>query len=557
MIQAKHDLLAALREAVAELAPEAGLVPAFESPKQASHGDLAITAAMQLAPLKKNPRELARAWCRTAAPPAVQRWVDGARHRRPRLHQPARDGRAPSRRWCATVLAEGDALRRASRTTTDAIIEFVSANPTGPLHVGHGRQAALGDASAACSSRRAHGVTREFYYNDAGVQIATLANSVQARAPGLQAGRRRMARVGLQRRLHRRHRGRLPGRKTVLGRRPRVHRPRRRRRPRSIRHFAVAYLRHEQDLDLQAFGVKFDNYYLESSLYTSGQVEEAVRARRRRQHLRAGRRAVAAHHRLRRRQGPRDAQVRRHLHLFRAGRRLPHQQVGARLRPRRSTSRARDHHGTIARVRAGLQAVNIGIPQGYPDYVLHKMVTVMKDGEEVKISKRAGCYVTVRDLIEVGTQPRRGALLPHHAQGRHRVRVRRRRRAKRNDENPVYLRAVRARAHLLGAGQLGRRRSRRWPTPTCRCSTTPPRLACCSSWPTTRRCSQRAAAELAPHQVAFYLRDTRRRSTATTRRARAGRRRPLKRARLALAVGHPPGAAQRPGRARRERARDP
>jgi arginyl-tRNA synthetase len=151
-------------------------------------------------------------------------------------------------------------------------------------------------------------------------------------------------------------------------------------------------------MDLQAFGVKFDQYYLESSLYSEGRVEKTVDAL-----VKAGKTyeqdgAVAAHDRRRRRQGPRDAQVGRHVHLLRAGRGLPHDEVGARLHEG-DQHPGLDHHGTIARVRAGLQGCT-SASQGYPDYVLHKMVTVMRDGQEVKMSKRAGSYVTVRDLIE-------------------------------------------------------------------------------------------------------------------------------------------------------------
>ena len=175
------------------------------------------------------------------------------------------------------------------------LVEFVSANPTGPLHVGHGRQAALGDAICNLYATQGWDVYREFYYNDAGVQIATLATCTQLRAKGFKPGDAEWPEAGLQRRLHRRHRPGLPGQEDRQVRRPRIHRQRRRRRPGFIRQFAVAYLRHEQDLDLKAFEVQFDNYYLESSLYTSGKVEaDRQAAAARRQDLRAGRRAVAA-----------------------------------------------------------------------------------------------------------------------------------------------------------------------------------------------------------------------------------------------------------------------
>jgi len=168
----------------------------------------------------------------------------------------------------------------------------------------------------------------------------------------------------------------------------------------SIRKFAVAYLRAEQDADLQAFGVKFDAYYLESSLYTEGKVEQVVKSSgRQREDVREGRRLVAAHDRLRRRQGPGGAQVRRQFTYFvpDVAYHLTKWQRGFR---KVINVQGTDHHGTVKRVRAGLQALGAGIPKDYPDYVLHSLVKVLRGGQEVKISKRAGSYVTVRDLID-------------------------------------------------------------------------------------------------------------------------------------------------------------
>jgi arginyl-tRNA synthetase len=163
----------------------------LERPRDPSHGDIACNIAMQLAkPLKTNPRELAtRLVAALLADPKAPGPGRIGRRRRSRLHQPARGRQAPSSRWCAASWSRAQAFGRGNGGEGHhAIIEFVSANPTGPLHVGHGRQAALGDACPRCSSRRATKVTREFYYNDAGVQIATLANSVQARARGFKPG---------------------------------------------------------------------------------------------------------------------------------------------------------------------------------------------------------------------------------------------------------------------------------------------------------------------------------------------------------------------------------
>ena len=313
MIEVKQALLAALADALDEVAPgRAPGVVAFESPKQASHGDLACTAAMQLArPLKKNPRELAQALVAALRRrPAVERWVESLDIAGPgfinlTLRPAARQSVVAEVLHAGAGFGRGDA--QAGRK---AIVEFVSANPTGPLHVGHGRQAALGDALCNLFESQGWQVTREFYYNDAGVQIATLAASVQARlrgfAPG-DAGWPESAYNGdyiadiaadyaAGRTVEADDRA-----TTASGDADDLD---------AIRRFAVAYLRREQDLDLQAFGVRFDSY-----LPRIGAVLERPRRRHGgragglRPYLRGRRRALAAHHRLGRRQGPGDAQV--------------------------------------------------------------------------------------------------------------------------------------------------------------------------------------------------------------------------------------------------------
>src|SRR5262249_23032126 len=276
-------------------------------------------------------------------------------------------------------------------------VEFVSANPTGPLHVGHGRQAALGDAIASLLAATGWRVTREFYYNDAGAQIMNLALSVQARVRQLggvetplpEGGYHGEYIVDLAQRYIDEH-------DTDPNADDRD----------AIRAFAVRELRKEQDRDLQAFGVKFDVYFLESSLYTEGRVEDAIAS------------LVGAGHtyekdgalwlkttdfgddkdRVMRRSAEKGGEptyflpdVAYHITKWERGFQRAINVQGA------------DHHSTVTRVRVGLQALDMDIPQGYPEYVLHQMVTVMRGGEEVKISKRAGSYVTVRDLVdEVG-----------------------------------------------------------------------------------------------------------------------------------------------------------
>ena len=352
MMSAREELLDALRAAMAEVSPGNTLAAAFETPRQADHGDLAVTAAMPLAKAqKRNPREVAAELIAALrAKTAVERWVESIAVAGPgfiNLHLRA----GARQRIVAEALAGGAAFGTQPATGEPVIVEFVSANPTGPLHVGHARQAALGDAICNLLETQGRRVVREFYYNDAGVQIATLAASVKARLDGLKPGDPGWPEGRLQRRLRRRHRRRLsaparPCAPTTASSPPRAASDD----LDGIRQFAVAYLRHEQDLDLQAFGVRFDNYYLESSLYASGRVEATVA------------RLVAAGKtyeedgalwlRTTDYGDDKDRVMRKSdgtLHLLRARRRLPPRQVRARLHDRRSTSRAPT---TTARSRA-------------------------------------------------------------------------------------------------------------------------------------------------------------------------------------------------------------
>jgi arginyl-tRNA synthetase len=274
------------------------------------------------------------------------------------------------------------------------MVEFVSANPTGPLHVGHGRQAALGDAISALLEWQGWRVTREFYYNDAGNQISNLALSVQARIREARGDAVEMPKDGylgdyirdIAREYAAAHFGDAAGGDLE-----------------QIRRFAVAYLRNEQDIDLRAFGVKFDSYFLESSLYTDGKVEETVSLLEKAGHAYESEGALWLRTTdfgddkdrvMRKSDGTYTyfvPDVAYHLSKYRRG-------FAHALNVQGS-----DHHSTVTRVRAGLQALELDVPRGYPDYALHKMVKVVRGGEEVKMSKRAGDYVTVRDLVdEVG-----------------------------------------------------------------------------------------------------------------------------------------------------------
>ena len=401
MLTVKSELLAALGHALETLSPGAGAKAAFESPKVAAHGDFAITAAMQLAkPLKLNPRALGEQ-LRDALlqSPAYQQWVEAIDIAGPGFIN-IKLKPAAKQEIIREVFGRGARFGYQPDNGKRMLVEFVSANPTGPLHVGHGRQAALGDAICSLFETQGWNVYREFYYNDAGVQINTLANSTQLRAKGFKPGDAEWPEAAYNGDYIADIAADFLAKKTVKsddreftgsGSLDDLD---------GIRQFAVAYLRHEQDLDLQAFAVKFDNYYLESSLYTSGRVDATV-AR-----LQAAGKTYEQDGALWLRStdygDDKDRVMRKQdgSYTYFVPDVAYHIAKWERGFEKVINIQGTDHHGTIARVRAGLQAANVGIPEGYPDYVLHTMVRVVKGGEEVKISKRAGSYVTLRDLIE-------------------------------------------------------------------------------------------------------------------------------------------------------------
>ncbi|HSW23303.1 MAG TPA: arginine--tRNA ligase, partial [Burkholderiaceae bacterium] len=401
MIQAKEELLLALRNALSRLAPEAAAQAAFESPKHSEHGDLAVTAAMGLAKaLRRAPRDIAQTLVDALrGEAAVQRWVEALDIAGPgfvnlRLTAEARQ------RIVREVLSASDAFGKRPPHGERVMVEFVSANPTGPLHVGHGRNAALGDCVCNLLQSQGWSVTREFYYNDAGVQIATLGASVQARLLGLKPGDAAWPEAAYNGEYIADIAADFVARKTVRADDREVTASGNIDDLNGITRFAVAYLRREQDLDLRAFGVRFDTYYLESSLYSDGRVERTVAQ-------------LAAAGKTYERDGAlwlrstdygddKDRVMRKSdgSYTYFVPDVAYHVSKWERGFTKVINVQGSDHHGTVARVRAGLQAAGVGIPAGYPDYVLYKMITVMKGGEEVKISKRAGSYVTLRDLIE-------------------------------------------------------------------------------------------------------------------------------------------------------------
>jgi arginyl-tRNA synthetase len=401
MLAVKRELLAALAAALEELAPGAGERAAFESPRQAAHGDWACTAAMQLAkPLKANPRALGeRLKAALEGAGAFRRWVEAIEIAGPgflniRLKPAARQQAARE------ALAQGARYGWQPPRGEKIIVEFVSANPTGPLHVGHGRQGALGDAICKLLATQGWQVHREFYYNDAGVQIDTLTLSVQLRAQGLKPGDPGWPEAAYNGDYIQDIADAFLARQTVQADDRQFTASGDAADAENVRQFAVAYLRNEQDKDLQAFGLKFDQYYLESSLYRDGLVEKTVQrlidAGKTYEHDGALWLRTTDYgddkDRVMRKQGGGYTyfvpDVAYHIGKWERG------------FHRALNIQGSDHHGTIARVRAGLQAAGAGIAAGYPDYVLHTMVRVLRGGQEVKISKRAGSYVTLRDLIE-------------------------------------------------------------------------------------------------------------------------------------------------------------
>jgi len=426
-----HEAARALAAGV--MAPDSLPLVELDRPRQADHGDLACNLAMQLArPLKQPPRKIAEALAQavqaadsaSAQPLLAAVEVAGPGFINLRLAPAAR--RAVVARVLEKAEAFGCGTQGAGRSV---VVEFVSANPTGPLHVGHGRQAALGDALCALLAASGWQVSREFYYNDAGAQIANLAASVQARVRGIETDDARFPADGYRGDYIRDIAADYLAGKTVSA--ERVAPETASADPEdleAIRRFAVAYLRREQDNDLRAFGVRFDTYYLESSLYTEGRVESIVSA------LGAAGVTFEQDGALWLRSTDFGDDKDRVMRKSEGGYTyfVPdvayHVTKWQRGFERAVNIQGSDHHGTIARVRAGLQALALGIPAGYPQYVLHKMVTVMRGGEEVKISKRAGAYVTLRDLItwsgERGTPDASDSAEPDLAERRGRDAVR-------------------------------------------------------------------------------------------------------------------------------------
>jgi len=410
--------------------------PLLERPRESSHGDWATNLAMVLAkPLGSRPRDIAErlrgamrlesagvSKVEIAGPGFMNFWINAGR-----IASGLGDIITANETYGRNQVGGGHVVN----------VEFVSANPTGPLHVGHGRQAALGDAIATLLEVTGWKVTREFYYNDAGVQIDNLAASVEARLNELRGNPAQIPEGGYHGEYIRELAERYNANSEGLG----------------VREFAVRELRKEQDLDLQAFGVRFDHYFLESSLYTEGMVDDTVRllvaSGRTYEHegalwLRTTEFGDDKDRVMRKSDGTYTyflPDVAYHVTKWKRGFHRAIDVQGA------------DHHSTVTRVRAGLQALDMGVTENYPEYVLHQMVTVMKHGEEVKISKRAGSYVTVRDLVnEVGRDAVRYFFLMRKSDSQLVFNVDLA--ASQSEENPVYYIQM-AHARMCGIFRVG------------------------------------------------------------------------------------------------------
>ena len=490
----KDIFKAILQEGVRRIAPDSRIEDVLvERPKNAEHGDFSTNVALQLSKqLKRNPRDVAQDLLNETLPELVKSGITtpaGVSIAGPGFLN-VRVDPAFKLQAIRQALEQGRNFGRSTQTNGEKIqVEFVSANPTGPLHVGHGRQGALGDAIAALLESQGHAVTREFYYNDAGAQIEKLALSVQARAKGIKPGQAGWPAEGYAGEYIEDIAKEVTDADNLE----------------AIRRHAVAYLRKEQDADLQAFGVKFDSYYLESSLYSDGKVADVVEIweKNNKTYEREG----ALWLRTTEYGDDKDRVARKsdgtytyfvpdvayHVSKWQRGFRKVINVQGT------------DHHSTVMRVRAGLQALGIGIPKGYPDYVLHSLVKVMRGGEEVKISKRAGSYVTVRDLIDwVGRDAVRFFLVSRKADSDFVFDVDLA--LQKTDENPVYyVQYAHARvcsvfsqwggkADSLSKADLGLLKSEKEMTVAQRLGEFPEVVAT-------------AASEHAPHSVAFYLRE--------------------------------------------------
>ncbi|QPT39065.1 Arginine--tRNA ligase [Oligella ureolytica] len=505
----QEKLTRLIQETINKIVPDNQAQIKLERPKQASHGDIATNIAMQLAkPAKRNPRELAQEICDALIDnPEAQNILATAEIAGPgfinfRLK--------PETLWAVIekIAAEKEQYGHSKgQADQKVMVEFVSANPTGPLHVGHARQAALGDCICRLFAANGAEVHREFYYNDAGNQINALALSVQARAQGIDPDDANYPEDGYRGDYILDIANDFMAQKTILADGQEITASGDSDNLSDIRRFAVAYLRREQDLDLQAFNLIFDEYYLESSLYTDGKVEETVQTLTDNGHVYEKDGALWLKTTELNTGDDKDRVMRKSDGSYTYF--LPdvayHRSKWERGYKQAINIQGSDHHGTVARVRAGLQGLELGIPKDYPDYILHKMVRVMRDGEEVKISKRAGSYVTMRDLIDwVGQDAVRFFLIQRRADTEFTFDVDLA--LSKSEENPVfYVQYAHARICklLMDSANL----TARLHEANTSLLTAPSELTLLKRLSELPNLIEMAARELSPHHLVFWLID--------------------------------------------------
>lgn len=493
----------------------------LERPKVAAHGDLACNVAMQLArQLKKNPRAIATELIeRIQSLPQSKELIESFEIAGPGFINMRLSQQAKTFAIREVLRLGSDFGKNKDHAGESILIEYVSANPTGPLHLGHARQGALGDVLSNLMRTQGWNVCREFYYNDAGVQIQTLTDSVRLRIKELLGETitfpengyqglyiKDIAKDFLDKKTIRTRDGQEI---TASGNVEDVD---------SIRAFSVGYLKNEQDSDLNALGVSFDNFYLESSLYSDGLVERAVNA------------LIASGHtyeqdgalwlrttdfkefgddkdRVMRKQDGHYTyfvpDVAYHLSKFERG------------FVKAVDIQGSDHHGTTARVRIGVQVagqqLGLNVPKVFPIYVLHKMLKVIKNGEEVKMSKRSGTYVTLRDLVNwVGKDAARFFLVSRKADSEFVFDIDLA--LSQSDENPVYYLQY---AHARICSVFAQAKEKGFSIPTQEAiaemdlsalsdKNAQALIARISEFPETLSV---AAKECAPHTLCFYLKD--------------------------------------------------
>lgn len=508
LAQLQQRIIKLFESALAQVLPDHQAVIRLERPNQAAHGDVSCNVAMQLA--KKagmKPRDLAQQIVeKLQASPEAQEIVKEIQVAGPgfiNLYlQPA-----AVHETVRVIQDQGEKYGQTQDSDERIIVEFVSANPTGPLHVGHARQAALGDCICNLFAATGSQVHREFYYNDAGNQIDHLAMSVQARAKGLSPDDPSYPADGYRGDYIKEIADDFLAKKTVHADDREITATGDVDSINDIREFAVAYLRHEQDLDLQAFNLKFDRFFLESSLYADDSVEKVVQTLTNNGYTYEKDNALWLKTTELGTGDDKDRVMRKSEggYTYFVPDVAYHLNKWNRKFTKAVNIQGSDHHGTVARVRAGLQGLNVGIPKDYPDYVLHKMVRVTRGGQEVKISKRAGSYVTMRDLIDwVGQDAVRFFLIQRRADTEFTFDLDLA--LSKSEENPVFyiqyaharickiLRDSADKASRINQANLSLLEADSELTLIKRLSELPQAV-------------QAAARELSPHQIAFWLLD--------------------------------------------------